>query len=574
MEGSNERLMKAIHDNDLKVITLSKDVRVNEICRNGMTHLGAVAQTGNLSLLKLLLDFHNYISSPPNTKDKKKKPQYLQLDGSNPKRCKNIGYFVVIREDDNEFGDGPTPEGMEALEWDMEVNDTNDFNIEEPVEDENTNLYEWYARILNRTSIMLVSPEQDLGRLDHHGQSILHYAIQSGNLEMTDYLINNFGRELSYEQNDSTGYNCIHKAVAYGNTDIVRHLIQKGVNVDALAGKWRNRQTPLHIATKLGHHEIIKLLIASKCNINALDSEDRTPLSWAVRQCDLESVKILCEAGCFVNCEERGDITPLELAIHSGCEDILKMLLARGARIVPSRHLLHAAIIQHSLEMVIALIDAGAPINVPDRYGYTPIMIACTRKNILILKYLILAGADVNFQSRIDGLTALHIVNQDVRSENTINRVVEILANNGANLNAFSYQGSVLHHAIVVENSCAAIAVIRHGADVNLKEEKLCWDTLSMAHRYGTLRLCKTIIYAGFDFRNFTKHPDNLRRGPKDPIYEFIAYMKFQTLSLKDICRIVIRRKMGSNRLHNRIKTLPLPSSVHKYLCMDEFGWF
>lgn len=70
------------------------DVRVNSVCRNGMTHLGAVAQTGNLPLLKLLLDFHNYTNAPPNSKEKKKKPQYLQLDGNTPKRCKNVGYVI------------------------------------------------------------------------------------------------------------------------------------------------------------------------------------------------------------------------------------------------------------------------------------------------------------------------------------------------------------------------------------------------------------------------------------------------------------------------------------------------
>lgn len=41
----------------------------------------------------------------------------------------DLRYFVVVCDEENEFGDGPTPEGMEGLEWDMEVNDTNDFNM-------------------------------------------------------------------------------------------------------------------------------------------------------------------------------------------------------------------------------------------------------------------------------------------------------------------------------------------------------------------------------------------------------------------------------------------------------------
>lgn len=33
-------------------------------------------------------------------------------------------YFVITRDEENEFGDGPTPEGMEDLEWDSEVYDS------------------------------------------------------------------------------------------------------------------------------------------------------------------------------------------------------------------------------------------------------------------------------------------------------------------------------------------------------------------------------------------------------------------------------------------------------------------
>lgn len=53
-----------------------------------MTLLGAAAQTGNLPLLKLLIDFHNNKNAPLNSIENRNKPQYLQLDSS---RCKNIG---------------------------------------------------------------------------------------------------------------------------------------------------------------------------------------------------------------------------------------------------------------------------------------------------------------------------------------------------------------------------------------------------------------------------------------------------------------------------------------------------
>lgn len=61
---------------------------------------------------------------------------------------------------------------------------------------------------------------------------------------MMEYLTENFGRELTYEQSDSTGYSCIHKAVITGNVETVKHLIKKGVNVDTVAGKCK---CPYHV---------------------------------------------------------------------------------------------------------------------------------------------------------------------------------------------------------------------------------------------------------------------------------------------------------------------------------------
>lgn len=184
--------------------------------------------------------------------------------------------------------------------------------------------------------------------------------------------------------------------------------------------------------------------------MNSLDSEDRTALNWAVRQGDEEAVRILCEAGSLVNNEEPGEILPLDLAVYNGNAAVVRLLLRHGARIIPSHHLLHKAITQNNLDVAMALIDAGAMINSRDANGFTPIMTACSRKNSLILKYLIFEGADVNVQSPIDGRTALHVCSQDVRSESNVNRLIDILVNSGANMNASSYQGTVLLHAIVL----------------------------------------------------------------------------------------------------------------------------
>ncbi|KAJ8968406.1 hypothetical protein NQ317_002351 [Molorchus minor] len=232
MDTPNELLMQAIYENDLKLISccLSRGININKICSNGMTLLGVAAQTGNLSVLKLLIEYYGCSSLSLDYKNENKsKPQYLQLETDVQKRYKNIGYFVVCRDiEENEFGDGPTPDGMEGLEWDMEVNETS-FTTDEPVlEEGEINMYKWYANILNRTSLLLDSPERDISRLDRHGQSVLHYAVNSGNIDMVEYLITMLGKDLSVNQNDTCCFSPLHMASANGDVEMVRWLIKRG----------------------------------------------------------------------------------------------------------------------------------------------------------------------------------------------------------------------------------------------------------------------------------------------------------------------------------------------------------
>lgn len=147
----------------------------------------------------------------------------------------------------------------------------------------------------------------------------------------------------------------------------------------------------------------------------------------------------------------------------------------------------------------------------------------------------------------------------------------------------------VLLHFIVfiLENPYAARALLKHGADVNIRDETVGWDVLSVAMRYSTLDLCKMTVYAGFNvsiqshtfntyfFDGFLKlnsmshDPEKLKNGSNDEIYDFIMYIKRNPLNLKDSCRIVIRNKIGPVQLLTKIKTLPLPTMLHKYLSLE-----
>lgn len=347
-----------------------------------MTHLGAAASTGDLTILRTLLEYTSFYLDRQNKNS-------LHLDISSNKR-RNIGYFVVCRDvEENEFGEGPTPDGMEALEWDTEMTEAN--VTEDPPED---NLYEWYARILKETAFMLQSPENDISRFDHLGQTILHHAVQSGNIEMVQYLVENFS-DINVYQVDSNGFTPLHKACMCGSFVMAKYLISRNANVNAV--KHLDRQTPLHEAARYGHTDIVCLLIDSGANVNAFDIHERSPLSYAITGSHEDIAKILIQKGTSLNREEFDGCTVLYHSVVMKLPSVTKVLLEYGAKITQSLYLLHLAIDKRSLELVKILHEAGAVLNFRDSCGYTPLMSACIAQDFAITEYLLKNGKLVLF---------------------------------------------------------------------------------------------------------------------------------------------------------------------------------
>lgn len=84
-----------------------------------------------------------------------------------------------------------TPDGMDKLEWDMEVEESNSL-ISSEVEDSWCALYFWYTGILLQTSSFLEEkpPPTDIDREDQFGYRALHYATVEGHIDAVKLLIN------------------------------------------------------------------------------------------------------------------------------------------------------------------------------------------------------------------------------------------------------------------------------------------------------------------------------------------------------------------------------------------------
>lgn len=150
---------------------------------------------------------------------------------------------------------------------------------------------------------------------DVGGRSALHYAAINGNLELAQFVINQYNASSSDQTADQ-------------NVDIINALDGQG-------------QSALHLALANDHLHIAELLLQQsvKQSIQSVDSFGRLPLHWAIRQGYVNLIDKLVD-NIDVNQQTQSGETPLYWAVeHSidpkvnqtNCEQIIRKLLDHGA---------------------------------------------------------------------------------------------------------------------------------------------------------------------------------------------------------------------------------------------------
>lgn len=121
----------------------------------------------------------------------------------------------------------------------------------------------------------------------------------------------------------------------------------------------------------------------------------------AIESDNLEQIKLLIESGSDVNLTQQDGISPLECAVIQSSINMVKFLLSAGAK--PDQGFqspLKQAISKEQPDIVQALIDAGANVNLLLEDQETPLIHAVAKGSLEIVKILVEAGADVKVISK------------------------------------------------------------------------------------------------------------------------------------------------------------------------------
>ena len=284
----------------------------------------------------------------------------------------------------------------------------------------------------------------DLDAQDDDGVSALHTAVDTGNLEAVETLLERKPR-LQATGEKYWNQTPLHLAAEHDHDVILSELHNYGAPLESTCmGGFR----PMHLAAFHDSLKVARLLANLKAEINPQSEEQKTVLHVAAEYSGVEFVEFILSIDPEIDAKEKeSQNTALHAAASAGATTVCKLLLDKGAGVdlpnttkhtalhlaVTQGHtetakllldhkfspmktavfdspVLHYAANEGNKELVQPLIDAHADAEAPNSHGHRALHFAARKGHKDFVEQLVTAVThlDANAQDQ-DGKTALHL---------------------------------------------------------------------------------------------------------------------------------------------------------------------
>lgn len=313
----------------------------------------------------------------------------------------------------------------------------------------------------------------------------------------------------------------LQQASYHGNMDMVTELLDHGADPDLVDGSYGG---PLQAAVIGGHHKIAQLLLNRGANVDAQAGNvwhmfgvdiSSTALAAAVHRADNDMIDLLLSKGARVEIEHDAYPPALYVAAKAGHAALIPKLLSSGARLEAQfrgKPPLYAAVQEGHLAAARQLLHSGANANhcvLDYSRRITTLDAAVEQGNVEILKLLIDFGADVNAVSELVSWP-----------EPPLNRAIEkgslgmarILLEHGANCNWRSsdpHGWTATHLAARGHPDILRLLCDEYQADLSLRLYNGSLPLHSAAWK-GSVECIETLLACGMDIdarNNFGRTP-------------------------------------------------------------------
>ena len=285
------------------------------------------------------------------------------------------------------------------------------------------------------------------------GLAPLHTVSQKNQFDIVKILLNSTKCDPNIQdvQGNTALHLSIHQKLA---SDIEPFLMCDKVDVNI---QNRHGDTPLHVALIQGAspHVIRTLTHHEKCNVCIVNNKGMTPLHISLNTREIAIAKIIATK------YSRKDREKMEIEVTS---DVLhKVVFENCTALVQALHFqsekvhlnlgfnetaLHVACKEGYCDIIEILLDKGADVQAVNDSKCTPIHIVCRDLRLDCLKVLLgNKKCDLN-QQNANGDTALHIVCKMVNTDAIYLDMIQILLENGADVQAVDSNGDAPIHIV------------------------------------------------------------------------------------------------------------------------------
>lgn len=417
---------------------------VNATSRYGKTPLIAAAESGNIEIVKKLLERGAKLEAEMN------RPSGFDVPGTALIRAiaehkYNVALELIKAGANVNFENsaGRTPLMLAAINGNIELTAAlikAGANVKENITIEESPHF--LAAEFNHDKVLelLLDAGAPVNETDDDENTILFYVINQNSYDKNDRILNcirllvSRGVSINAENNDNE--TVLLKAAKKGLMRTSSLLIELGASLSAADSQGQNAL--LRVVSGAEYYsddraQLIRFLINKGMNINDVDFEGNTGLMFAASEGNVELTQLLLQLGADTNKQSATGETALHKVLNTEQEidsdeqaKITTLLINNKANVniaaTDGSTPLMKAVFSGATKAIPSLLKAGAKVNTQNKNGYTSLMYAAAQGRIDIIKLLLQAGAVSSHRTK-DGLDA-----RTLALKNGYKEVAELLA--------------------------------------------------------------------------------------------------------------------------------------------------
>ena len=325
-----------------------------------------------------------------------------------------------------------------------------------------------------------------------NGQTPLMIAIENKNIECIKTLLSDDCNKYNVDINIKDNFDnppLISISIKFKNSkeleELIDLLIKKGADKDEVN---HDKLTALHIVCKYNDYKLIPKLITNN-NINMKDINGNTPLMIAIEEKSYECINILLldnysKYNVDVNIKDNNGNSPLVNTMlkfndSDKIDELIDLLIKRGANkdeINNNKETpLHIAC-QYNLHRLILKLITNNNVNMKDKNGQTPLMVATEYKNYECIKILLSDdydkyNIDVNIKDNYGNFPLVNTM-INFNDSDKIDDLINLLIKRGTNKDEYINGKATSLHVACQYNLYDSIPKLITENNINIKNKK------------------------------------------------------------------------------------------------------